>query len=787
MSNQKTFTPAAVVFILVCISACVPVQALINQADNSKDDSTIPTTTQKSNGSNDSLSVNDDVSKVTQDEKGVVSSSSISLERLLLGRSGEPMVRRQTDGEPDLAYCTTDHIDPTFMEPSDCPEGGQSFRLCQVGKHKMSRCVDPDAINDYCDFCSPGVSFLSRNNNCTECQPCKICGTQEQVSQACTIDEDTKCEPKAPIPGPSSCPPCPVTQVLTSAETAHLSTDSTAELVSTTPYITSLETSPVLDPTSCPKCNCTDVCDRDPDELKHCRGDLPLHVIILIGLSMGIIIIFLICVIMWRERKYYDLEQKCNNVAEDLRIALEDKQKLKENCKCPAKDEGPANPVNADQPPNYVTVNANQPPNHINANHPGPRHKQKDDKKGKGGQVDLNISGRDLLDSSLNPVDDSLHHADVSHVQDMDQPLGGFQSLKSVDPRQPSAAASRPGDHSQGPPSEADLIRAEALNHSNGESSTKHYPERHENPGMEMSTMRSDKSLKDLNPKDTTDSLTVNETEAKETDEMIPKPPAQSVDSGNKTGNKNGGSKGILSKISPFKRSSTLGASAKTDKDVDRNHNRSVPGDKSRPKDLALPTNSSPKSPDAPGSIATPTVDDPTKTDKPEVGCSPSLEEPKSMQDEQHVSITDNKQGALPVGGSQLPSNGHTSSLGVSGSGDGKTKVPNGSPADLDKRRLDEVASELDFDKIANTLTPDELKSLYRQLGLERAAIEHAEVDSGSIITVEKAIAVLTKWKMTTGRTATRRVIIEALRKGKHVLSADNLQSYFISPDSTES
>ncbi|XP_072037084.1 uncharacterized protein [Amphiura filiformis] len=96
---------------------------------------------------------------------------------------------------------------------------------------------------------------------------------------------------------------------------------------------------------------------------------------------------------------------------------------------------------------------------------------------------------------------------------------------------------------------------------------------------------------------------------------------------------------------------------------------------------------------------------------------------------------------------------------------------------------MDEVASELDFEEIANTLTPDELESLYRQLGLTKAAIVHAEVDSGSIITVEKAIAVLTKWKMMKGRTSTRRFIIEALRSGNHVHKADALESYFMTPD----
>ena len=91
----------------------------------------------------------------------------------------------------------------------------------------------------------------------------------------------------------------------------------------------------------------------------------------------------------------------------------------------------------------------------------------------------------------------------------------------------------------------------------------------------------------------------------------------------------------------------------------------------------------------------------------------------------------------------------------------------------------DKIATDLDFENVANKLTPDTLRSLYRQLGLDKPTVERAEADSNSGLTIEKAISVLQAWRSKEGKTATQKEIIEALRRGQHNESADALADIF--------
>ena len=80
---------------------------------------------------------------------------------------------------------------------------------------------------------------------------------------------------------------------------------------------------------------------------------------------------------------------------------------------------------------------------------------------------------------------------------------------------------------------------------------------------------------------------------------------------------------------------------------------------------------------------------------------------------------------------------------------------------------------------MATKLTPDTLRSLYRQLGLDKPTIERAEADSNSGLTVEKAISVLQAWRSKEGKRATQKEIVNALRQGQHHESADVLADLF--------
>ena len=75
------------------------------------------------------------------------------------------------------------------------------------------------------------------------------------------------------------------------------------------------------------------------------------------------------------------------------------------------------------------------------------------------------------------------------------------------------------------------------------------------------------------------------------------------------------------------------------------------------------------------------------------------------------------------------------------------------------------VATDLDFQTVAEHLTADARQRLFRQLKLKVADIDRAENSIQSIDFVEKIIAVLGEWRRKKGKDATVKAIIDAIRK----------------------
>ncbi len=295
-----------------------------------------------------------------------------------------------------------------------------------------------------------------------------------------------------------------------------------------------------------------------------------------------------------------------------------------------------------------------------------------------------NISQLPLLDESLAEHGDTLPPGNgTTELRVALPPSDEPHSLKTMEPVR----------HAAGLSSRTGLLHAEVQY--SGESSTINHPERHENPGIEMSTIASPAPLAQ---QDTMDIPEGNEQELEpgETDSFIQQQPSNPSDSAKKTEKKDKSVlKGLISKLSPNvkKEPSLSGSSA--DKDVKRNpqsEHLSVSGDKSKPPKLLLADNQSPKSPDAPGSLLTPQTKSPAQTDKPELGSSPVTKDPKNVQNKQHVTIKDNKQSAVSTASeADLPGNKPISGTDGIGGGDGKRGTSHGSAEEQDKAYLGKI------------------------------------------------------------------------------------------------
>ncbi|XP_072036646.1 uncharacterized protein [Amphiura filiformis] len=197
------------------------------------------------------------------------------------------------------------HIGPKFMEPSECPYGGEELRLCNIGTRKKSYCVND--TSDYCQNCEPGETYRSdKHNNCTSCLPCTKCREDEMVVSACDIYEDAVCKcpvPTVPTYPEASCPICPTSDTATSSHTC-----------------------PICPTVSCPTCptnpaNCSTAPRSDPstDQCSSCILSLGVEVF-LITVGILFFIILLAFISLYCYYKYDIRKRKANGPANDLKL-----------------------------------------------------------------------------------------------------------------------------------------------------------------------------------------------------------------------------------------------------------------------------------------------------------------------------------------------------------------------------------------------------------------------------------------------------------------------------------
>ncbi len=86
----------------------------------------------------------------------------------------------------------------------------------------------------------------------------------------------------------------------------------------------------------------------------------------------------------------------------------------------------------------------------------------------------------------------------------------------------------------------------------------------------------------------------------------------------------------------------------------------------------------------------------------------------------------------------------------------------------------DIVASDQDLGNITRNVTAHILYSLYSQLGLNENTVERIETESNSTM-----ISVLQEWRRRKGKKATRKAIVQALKKAGHKECADNIVELF--------
>ena len=84
--------------------------------------------------------------------------------------------------------------------------------------------------------------------------------------------------------------------------------------------------------------------------------------------------------------------------------------------------------------------------------------------------------------------------------------------------------------------------------------------------------------------------------------------------------------------------------------------------------------------------------------------------------------------------------------------------------------------TDLDFQDVITPLAPNQLKQLYMNLGLKKAAIEKAERRANSTDEDLKAMEVLQLWRQMHGRKATREKIIETLTQMQNLEVVQALQ-----------